>query len=492
MDSFPNINILIKTDDSFTNKAEYVLRTLCSILRLNPKFFYGSTYDHVHIYYGTKTTNSYPIKIYHNPEVPPFYNSDEVYQLNKIRYSKYKGEYIPFLFSPPGQIQNISKEHAIINKDIIASGFYFLSCWHEKVLSKKASIENRFDYYRSLQYQGGFIELPVFDIYADIFRNVIEVVLPEFSRDNTWGVRKKFYVTLSHDIDYWNYWTREHHNFTIKYNSKRIFKQPVNALYKIIAHSFRRILSHSYQRMRKIVRTEEYRLINSTYFLLAGDLPDEFRLADKTLVRYENNRHAYLNYPKYRTQIEGLLHEHDVQLHGTPKSSFDEEILHKEIQNLGEVAENVTGYRSHTLSFDYHKSFNVLEKSHILYDSTVGFWEHIGYRCGTAYPFFPFNFKENRPYRILEIPLTVMDTTLMSVNCMHLKPWQAYKKIKRLIDNAIKYNSHVNILWHNTTFEQIDYPFWGDLYWIVIRYIRKRNGMLLSLSDLYKNWNERL
>ncbi len=492
MDSFPNINILIKTDDSFTNKAEYVLRTFCSILRLNPKFFYGSTYDHVHIYYGKETSNSYPIKIYHNPDAPKFYEGDEVYQANKLRYNKYKGNYIPFLFSPQGQIHNISRAHAKVNKDIIASGFYFLSCWHEKILCKKAKVENRFDFYRSLQYQGGFIELPVFDIYADILRNILEVVLPEFTRENEWGNRKQFYATLSHDIDYWNYWTQEHHNFTIKYNSKRLLKRPLNALYKIVAHTFRRILSHSYQRMRKIVRHEEYTSINATYFLLAGDLDDEFRLPNKKIVKYENNRHAYLQHPKYRTQIEGLLHDHDVQLHGTPKSSFDADVLNYELNNLSEVAEQTIGYRSHTLSFDYHTSFDVLEKSNILYDSTVGFWEHIGYRCGTAYPFFPFNFKENRPYRILEIPLTVMDTTLMSSHCMHLKPWQAYGRIKKLIDNAIKYNSHVNILWHNTSFESIDYPFWGNLFWMVLKYIKKRNGMVISISDLYQTWNERI
>jgi hypothetical protein len=243
--------------------------------------------------------------------------------------------------------------------------------------------------------------------------------------------------------------------------------------------------------MRRIVRGEEYRNINATYFLITGELDDKYRLNSKKVVQYENNRHAYFKKMKYRTQIEGLLDEHDVQLHGTPKSSFNAEILKSERETLEELGKPITGYRSHTLSFDYHKSFDVLEKQNIAYDSTVGFWETIGYRCGTSYPFFPFNFKENRPYRILEIPLTVMDTSMMSTSCMNLTPWKAYGKLKTIVRNAEKYGSNLSILWHNTTFEIVDYPFWGYIYWMIIRYVRKRNGMVLSLSELYKIWNAR-
>ncbi|MDP8233011.1 MAG: hypothetical protein P9L91_10150 [Candidatus Zophobacter franzmannii] len=491
MDSFPNINILIKTEDSFTNKAEYILRTLCSILRLNPKFYYGSTYDHVHIYYGAETKNSYPLKIYHNPDAVTFYNKDDVFHASKLRYNKYKDNYIPFLFSPPGAMFSLSKTHAVIEKDLISSGFYFLACWHEKVLMAKTEKENRFDFYRSIQALGNFIELPVVDIYADIIRTVIEVVLPEFSRENKWGSRKEFYMTVSHDIDYWNYWTKEHYKFTFKYNSERLFKSPINAGYKIVSHALRSFISHSYNRMRRIVRGEEYRNINATYFLITGDVPDQFRLENKKLVEYENNRHAYFEVPKLRTQLEGLLHEHDVQLHGSPESSFNSEVLKKEITKLKELGDSVIGYRAHTLSFDYHKSFDVLEETEINYDSTIGFWEHIGYRCGTAYPFFPFNFKENRPYRILEIPLTVMDTTLMSSHCMNLSPLQGYLRVRKLIKNAKKYGSHVNLLWHNTSFERIDYPFWGIVYWMLMRYAQKKKGMLLSITDLYRIWSAR-
>ncbi|MBN2829083.1 MAG: hypothetical protein JXR56_02050 [Candidatus Cloacimonetes bacterium] len=491
MDSFPNINILIKTADSFTNKAEYVLRTFCSILRLNPRFYYGSSYDQIHIYYGIETKNSYPLKIYYNPEAVAFYEKNDVYPVSKLRFNKYKDNYIPFLFSKQGDIFSASLQHAVVRKDLISSAFYFLSCWHERVLMDKAEIDNRFDFYRSLQYQGGFVELPVVDIYANILKSIIEVILPEFSRETLWGERKKFYVTVSHDVDYWNYWTKEHYAYTFKYNAKRLLKQPINSAYKLIGHALRRFLSHSYTRMRHLVRGEEYRNINSTYFLITGDLDDKYRLPSKKVIQYENNRHAYFKKPKYRTQIEGLLQEHDVQLHGTPKSSFNSEILKDELSLLNELGKPVKGYRSHTLSFDYHKSFDVLEKMNISYDSTIGFWEAIGYRCGTAYPFFPFNFKENRPYHILEIPLTVMDTSMMSSVCMNLTPWQAYLKLRKLVKNAEKYGSHLNILWHNTTFEKVDYPFWGWVFWAIIRYARRRDGLIMSLSDLYHIWSTR-
>jgi hypothetical protein len=74
---------------------------------------------------------------------------------------------------------------------------------------------------------------------------------------------------------------------------------------------------------------------------------------------------------------------------------------------------------------------------------------------------------------------------------MNLTPWKAYGKLKTIVRNAEKYGSNLSILWHNTTFEIVDYPFWGYIYWMIIRYVRKRNGMVLSLSELYKIWNAR-
>jgi hypothetical protein len=81
-----------------------------------------------------------------------------------------------------------------------------------------------------------------------------------------------------------------------------------------------------------------------------------------------------------------------------------------------------------------------------------------------------------------------MDTTLHSPKAMNLSYFSAKRSLKRLIDIAEKYQSHLSLLWHNTTFDPIDYPFWGKLYWDVIDYALKNQGWVTSLKDIYEEW----
>jgi len=148
----------------------------------------------------------------------------------------------------------------------------------------------------------------------------------------------------------------------------------------------------------------------------------------------------------------------------------------------------VRGYRSHYLHFDYQKSFRILENAGILYDSTLGYWENIGFRAGISFPFYPFNIEENRPFRVLEIPLIVMDTTLHSKKAMNMNPLAARLTLRRLIDMADKYQSHLSLLWHNVTFDPIDFPLWAGVYWSTLRHAISKGGWITSLHDIWTEW----
>ncbi|HNX01778.1 MAG TPA: polysaccharide deacetylase family protein, partial [Candidatus Cloacimonadota bacterium] len=364
--------------------------------------------------------------------------------------------------------------HGMIRKDIVASGFYFLSCWREYVLGNQG--KDRFDYNKSVQKYWDFIETPVVDVYCEILQKMLELFLVEFMRITTWEHDKRFAVSVSHDIDYWNFWTREHQNFVVRYNLNRLFKQPLNALYKVFSHTIdKNIANDPFQKMNQIVNRETKKGIISTNFLLTKtDFPDQ--------------RMNYFGDPQYKTDIEKLLKNNDVALHGSQESAMDKETLKKEWLALKEAGYNAIGYRAHSLTFNYQKSFQILEEIGINYDATLGYWEHIGYRAGISFPFYPYNIAENRPFRVLEIPLIVMDTTLLSAKAMNLTVIQAYRRIKRLIRRANLFKSHVSILWHNTTFDPIDFPGWGPLYWKIIREVKRQGGWLCSLRQVYEYW----
>jgi hypothetical protein len=203
---------------------------------------------------------------------------------------------------------------------------------------------------------------------------------------------------------------------------------------------------------------------------------------------FEDPRQNYIQKLGVKEEIIDLLGQEDVGLHGSPESAFDLEILKAELARLRALGFAVMGYRTHYLHFDYQKSFGLLEEAGIKYDSTLGYWESIGFRAGTSFPFYPFNIKENRPFRVLEIPLIVMDTTLLSEKAMNMGYLSAKSTLRRLIKVAAHFQSHLTLLWHNTTFDPIDYPLWGRLYWNTIRHALREGAWITSLSEIYEEW----
>lgn len=478
MDKYPNIVILLSLPQVYIPKAEFVLRTFCYVLRLHPTFVYGKHYEGAHIYYGPSTLREYPIKIHFDITTAEFFEKRELYPLDEVNFSQYKKEYIPFLFSRPGAIFSFNPENASFRKDIVASAFYFLTCWHEYIITYHGNRRGRIDFRQSLQYRWDFTEVPIVDVYCQMLLYAMEIAIPQFIREIVWNSDKRFAISLSHDIDYWDYWAAGQKISSLKYNLQTFLKRPINASYKIFGHTVHKNLIHNPQRQTKWILRKENKLgVKSTWFLFGKD-------------DFEDSRQNYIADSKIRRILLDLLQGQEVGLHGSPDSAYDPIALNKELDNLRSAGFNVTGYRSHYLNFDYQKSFQILEAAGIKYDSTLGYWENVGFRAGISLPFYPFNIEENRPFRVLEIPLIAMDTTLFSKKAMDFTPSEAYRKMSRMITTVANYQSHLSLLWHNTSFDPIDYPLWGSIYWKLVRNAQNKGAWVTSLYDIYSEWQD--
>jgi peptidoglycan/xylan/chitin deacetylase (PgdA/CDA1 family) len=139
----------------------------------------------------------------------------------------------------------------------------------------------------------------------------------------------------------------------------------------------------------------------------------------------------------------------EVGLHGGHEAYNNLDEINKEKKNLEKVlGKEVLGYRNHYLRFKVPDTWEFLIKSGFKYDTTFGYADCVGFRNGMCHPFKPFNINTNREIDILEIPLTIMDSTLF--NYMKLDIKGAWDIIKLLIDTVEKYNGVITILWHNT------------------------------------------
>ena len=99
------------------------------------------------------------------------------------------------------------------------------------------------------------------------------------------------------------------------------------------------------------------------------------------------------------------------------------------------------------MHFDIKNTFNIIESSGIKYDSTLGYNEREGFRCGTSHPFKSWNFQTDSVYNIVERPLVVMDITFWNYRNKSID--EAYNKIIFLFSRCKFVGGDFIINWHN-------------------------------------------
>src|SRR5207248_7757008 len=86
----------------------------------------------------------------------------------------------------------------------------------------------------------------------------------------------------------------------------------------------------------------------------------------------------------------------------------------EERRRLMEVAgASVHGLRFHNLRGGYG-ALPAVAAAEFEYDSSLGFAEEPGFSAGIARPFRPYDREQDRPLDLIEIPLALMDTSLLS------------------------------------------------------------------------------
>jgi hypothetical protein len=122
-----------------------------------------------------------------------------------------------------------------------------------------------------------------------------------------------------------------------------------------------------------------------------------------------------------------------------------------------------------TLTGENFMSWQIWKDAGLDYDSTLGFADHVGFRCGTYHEFPVFNLSTRSPLRLRERPLVAMDTTLLAPQYMALRPEQAIEWIERLSSTCRRFGGTFSLLWHNTNLVQ---AWQGRLYLKILEAIQ--------------------
>jgi hypothetical protein len=124
------------------------------------------------------------------------------------------------------------------------------------------------------------------------------------------------------------------------------------------------------------------------------------------------------------------------------------------------IGQTPVGGRQHYLRW-LPATWNDWENMGLSYDSSVGYADGIGFRAGTCIPYRPWSLAEDRPLSLLEIPLLVMDGTL--VVYMRLKKEEALVQVRDLAERCLMVGGVFTFLCHT---DWITEPAFGENFYL--------------------------
>lgn len=120
--------------------------------------------------------------------------------------------------------------------------------------------------------------------------------------------------------------------------------------------------------------------------------------------------------------------------------------------------------RAHYLRFDPEKSFSFLASMGIYCDESVGYPDYIGYRCGIAGPFQPYDHLSGQALPLWEMPLIIIENTLINQY-----PREPVKVFHRLLYHISRIGGAISLLFHPGLFFNPEFPETRGIYRRILR-----------------------
>jgi hypothetical protein len=147
----------------------------------------------------------------------------------------------------------------------------------------------------------------------------------------------------------------------------------------------------------------------------------------------------------------------------------------------------VLGSRQHYLRFEAPQTWRHLAAAGVKYDSSMGFPDRSGFRCGWSGVLRPYDVEQQKELDVLEIPLVCMDVTLAAYEKIPAE--LCLERLTNLLDAS---TDHVRggafvFLWHNSIADRDMFPGYWDTfeYFFSIASGSARFVTLASLCEEY-------
>ncbi len=310
--------------------------------------------------------------------------------------------------------------------------------------------------------------------YKDVLNPSISQYLKEKGYLAEYPDNKKFAIVLTHDVD--DIYVKNKHIFwsLLRLPKNRDFSSLYHLIYGKINTT-----KTPYLNFRKIIEIEKKFNATSSFYFFANK-KDIF-----------GNKYDFEDVQDEAFYI--LDQNCEIGLHSGYYSYDSVDEMKKEKTKMEKIiGKKIIGSRNHVLRFKTPDSWEVLSHAGILYDTSFGYHDMIGFRNGLCHPFRPFNLNTNKKINILEIPLNIQDMTFL----IHMKTnaKESWNHIKNLIDTTERVGGVLTILWHNWTFclpASLGGLFdkeWTKLYEKILKYCSEKDAWLTNCKEVYDHF----
>ncbi|MCH8822442.1 MAG: polysaccharide deacetylase family protein [Planctomycetes bacterium] len=355
---------------------------------------------------------------------------------------------LPVLFGRPMQDGSYFKESddAInIGIDIFGSAFFMLTRY-EEAASKQRDSHGRFPAEQSIASREEFLERPLVNEYLEVLWSALSRLYPNIKR-----AERHYRLFLSHDVDLpLMHSRRDSWRGVMRRSWDDLYgrRNPGLATRRISSYFYRCRLgddSHDpYNTHDFLMNVSDLHGVKSAFYFMAGathsvydpDAATEEPFIGTLLKTVSERGHEIGFHPSYET----------CDNFEQTQSEFDSLMT---LANKQGVEIDQCGGRQHFLRWQNPRTWQNWERIGASYDSTLGFAEQAGFRCGTCYEYPVFDLQSRRPQKLRERPLIASDTALL--NYMKLVPENAAAKIKQLSERCAMFAGDFSLLVHNST-----------------------------------------
>ncbi len=367
----------------------------------------------------------------------------------------------PGMARPPARMIERDDQGYVLHYDVLALAWWMFSRY-EEVDSKRLDEHGRFPAEASHAFRHGYLERPIVDEWFQVLEAVIRAIWPELPlREHRYSLQ------LSHDVD-----TPARYAFV---------SAPRLALTMLVdllrdRHRDRQALRKAPQiwagsRQRLDARDP----FNTFDWIMDRSEPAGLRNAFYFICGHTDPRRDGHYFPEHPA-IVGLMQRihargHEIGLHPSYHTCRDPAALLAEAQRLRATCRQAGiplesfGARMHYLRWHTPETLHGQQAAGIVYDTTLGYAKHPGFRCGTCHEYAAFDPVRNEAMKLRIRPLIVMESTVMRPlgreNIDVVEAW-----LRKLMQACHRVKGQFTLLWHNTMLEQ---PMQRELYERVLR-----------------------